>query len=624
MPTPTQVYNALTIENTFDILNPSAPINFANWSDLTNWASIGISDGAGDVVKIIGQVVDPVGQTPYQNTGWATDNYGSPDITLLDADAPQFNLLTYTGTTTPIYGVYSYNLKVQVTLNGEDPFVVEKTFSIELSEALIPTLKITQTPDCNGATFTSEDTTSYGAPLPWVLDSVVRSQTVYPPQAAQDAGQSPVTSSAQKVFLSAPDNPLWTGTYSTTLSSDITYKVGNYYTVIHKTLNGQEYAVACDNNLCELFCCLKTLIAGYESNLAAGNTVLANDFLKRWTFGDFYITAIKQAILCSNTALAQYYTDQFYLKTLCDKDCACGCTDEPAPVVPTTSLQGPQGAPGPKGETGDTGATGPQGLKGDTGATGATGANGASVLYNSVSDTSTTGTNSYEVLKTYTLPANTLRADGDELKLHTRLQISSLSDAQAIKITFNGTTLVNNALGSFKFSNVASNTRRVAINTRLIRHNSGASIEIETEVILYSKYSSITNYFRYNAITSETYNKAQINGLTLDTTNYVINVEAKSATPGTDDVTCQYAEIVYCALGQLPTLTGIRYATPFNTTAAVQIYTPITGAVGSTILRVYLDGVLLTSADWSYDSATDTLTFITLITGTSEVAIDYV
>lgn len=621
MPNSTHVYNALTIENTFDILNPVLPINFANWSDLTNWASIGISTGGGYDVNIIAQVVDPVGQTPYQNTGWATDNYGSPDITLLDADAPQFNLLTYTGTTTPIYGVYSYNLKVQVVLNSVVQFVVEKTFSIELSEALIPTLKITQTPDCNGATFTSEDTTSYGAPLPWVLDSVVRSQTVYPPQAAQDAGQSPVTSSAQKVFLSAPANPLWTGTYSTTLSSDITYKVGNYYTVIHKTLNGQEYAVACDNNLCELFCCLKTLIAGYESNLAAGNTVLANDFLKRWTFGDFYITAIKQAILCSNTALAQYYTDQFYLKTLCDKDCACGCTDEPAPVVPTTSLQGPQGAPGPKGETGDTGATGPQGLKGDTGATGATGANGASVLYNSVANAATTGTNSYEVLKTYTLPANTLRADGDELKIHVRYNAINLSDAQAVKITFNGTTLINNALGAFRFKD-ASNIRRVIVNSRIIRINN-TSAEIETEVIVYTR--AVGNpYFRYEFLTTNTYNKAQINGLTLDTTNYVINVEAKSATPGTDDVTCQYAEIVYCALGQLPTLTGIRYATPFNTTAAVQIYTPITGAVGSTILRVYLDGVLLTSADWSYNSATDTLTFITLITGTSEVAIDYI
>jgi hypothetical protein len=622
MPTPTQVYNSLAVENVFDILNPSAPINFTNWSDLTNWASIGISDGAGDAVDIIAQVLDPVGQTPYQNTGWGSDDYSDPDITLLDPNADQFNLFTYTGTTTPIYGVYSYNLKVRVTLSGQDPFYVEKTFSIELNEALIPTLKITQTPDCAGATFTSEDTTSYGAPSPWTLDSLTRTQTVYPPQAAQDAGQSPVTSNAQTVFLSAPDNPLWTGTYSTTLTSDITYKTGNYYTIIHKTLNGQEYAVACDNNLCELFCCLKTLIAGYESNVTAGNTVLANDFLRRWTFGDFYLTAIKQAILCSNTALAQYYTDQFYLKTLCDKNCDCGCTDEPAPVVPTTSLQGPQGPAGPKGETGDTGATGPQGAKGDTGATGATGANGASVLYNSVTDESTTGTNSYEVLKSYTLPSDTLRADGDELKIHTRFDITSVSDAQAVKITFNGVTLINNALSIARFTEV-SNAKRIAVNSRLTRIDN-TSIEVETEVIFYSKYVSNYYYHRFKFLTTETYNKAQINGLTLDATNYTINVEAKSATVGVDDVTCQYAEIVYCALGQLPVLNGIKYATPFITTNAVQSYPNVLGSLNKTVLRVYLDGTLLTSADWSYNNATDTLTFITLITGASEVAIDYV
>lgn len=622
MPTALQVYNALTIENTFDILNTSAPINFTNWSDLTNWASIGISDGAGDAVDIIAQVVDPVGQTPYQNAGWATDSYAAPDITLLDADADQFTLFTYTGTDTPIYGVYVFNLKIQVTMSGDSPFYVEKAISIELSESLIPTLVITQTPDCAGATFTSEDATSYGAPSPWTLDSLTRSQTVYPPQAAIAAGQSAVTSSAQSVFLSAPNNPLWTGTYSTTLTSDITYKVGNYYTIIHKSLNGQEYAVACDNNLCELFCCLKTLIAGYESNLAAGNTVLANDFMKRWTFGDFYLTAIKQAILCSNSALAQSYTTQFYLKTQCDSDCGCGCTDEPSPVVPTSSLQGPQGAPGPQGVAGPTGATGSSGGKGDTGATGATGSNGASVLFNSVTDTVTTGINSFEVLESYTLPADTLRADGDEIKIHVRAQVGSSapSSSQAIKITFNSATLVNNSADEVRFYDV-TNVKRIAINARVIRINN-TSVAFETEIILYSR-NLTTPYFRYQFLTTNTYNKEQINGLVLDTNNYVINVEAKSAASGQANVTCQYAEIIYCALGQLPVLNGIQYGTPFNTSAAVQTYTPITGTVGSTILRVYLDGTLLTGADWSYDNTTDTLTFIIIITGTSEVAVDY-
>lgn len=347
MPTPLQVYNALSIENTYNILNVSSPHNTQQFVDITDYAALGLTSGAGDTVKVLSQILDPVNQGVYENSGYAAGDYASPDCTLISHTAPLSNLNTYTGTSIPIYGAYVFNLKVQVTVFGEAPFVVEKTFYVELNEGLIPSLSLQETPNCANATYKSVDTTSYGAPSGYSLLTIVRTHTVRPPLVSKESDnetpQTSVTANAQTIQLGSPDNPLWTGTYEASLSVVLTYKYGNNYTIINVPEIGVDQPVDCDNNFCRLICCLNDLIGKYNE-FKGVNTVQANMYFQKWQKGTMWFFAILNQ--CNNPTLVTAYTTQFYLDTGCDPNCDCDCTDTPAPVIPTDIINGTDGADG--------------------------------------------------------------------------------------------------------------------------------------------------------------------------------------------------------------------------------------------------------------------------------------
>ena len=88
-------------------------------------------------------------------------------------------------------------------------------------------------------------------------------------------------------------------------------------------------------------------------------------------------------------------------------------------------------------------------------------------------------------------------------------------------------------------------------------------------------------------------------------------------------ITCELFQVELLKYGTQTSASAIQYATPFTTTAAVQDYPNVIGTTGKTIRRVYLDGELLDTADWTYDNITDILTFVIVISGASEVQIDY-
>ncbi len=453
MATQAQIIAALTIKNTYTVLNTSAPYNTSRIVDITDWASIGVTTGGGYTVKLLLQIVDPVGQVVYQNTGWATNSYASPDTTLLSLTGPLETLFTYTGTTIPITGVYVFNLKVTVS-DGVTPVIATKSFNIELNPAFVPqgtfisaaNLTLEENYNCSQASYTSVDTTSYTAPSGYSFVSVVRTHTVNPPIAAQQPGsaplgQTPVTADAATIFLSAPLNQLWSGTYSTSLSAVVTYKNGNYYTILTADTTAEE-PVVCDNSLCKLQCCLNSIITKYLYYKGT-NPVEAQRWFSAWEKGVMWFVAIQQELQCDNQIKVGQYTASFYADTGCDPNCDCGCDDTVAPVNPTSNITGPAGPAGPKGDTGDTGATGATGPKGDTGVAGAAGADGVAVLANDQTDSSTLGT-ALEVLKTYAMPAAKLSTDGSYLKVRAVFITNTANTATSNKnvgLYFNGNLL---------------------------------------------------------------------------------------------------------------------------------------------------------------------------------------
>ncbi len=575
MATKEQVYSALSISNTFNILNASAPINYQQFTDITDWTGLGITTGGGDTIKLLSQILDPVEGGVYENAGFASDVFTSPDCTLADNTAPQSTLNVYSGTTTPIWGSYAFNIKVQVAQSGEDTFIVEKTFYVELNQNLVPQLSLEETPNCGNATYKSVDTTSYGAPAGYSLQTIVRTHTVTPPTVSKRADgttpQTAVTANAQTIELGSPNNPLWTGAYQGSLSAVLTYINSGNYTIVHVPIVYVPIIVDCDNNFCKLMCCLNSIIDKYNS-LKGVNPTFALDYYTKWQKGTMWFFAILNQ--CNNPGIVEQYTKNFYLDTGCDPNCDCDCTDEPAPVIPTDIINGTDGADGLTPEfrvsgtlfqwkytTGNTwntlidfssiagingtsflqGSGVPSGALGSNGDTylnlttnniyfksagswsitgNVQGATGVSVLYNSATNADNGATvGSYASLDSYSVLANTLITNGDELKVHAVFFLGSqaATEANLVRLTFGGNNLFSQNIDFYP------NAFSIEINTRIWRV-SNTEVNYETEAIYYSIVSG--------TVTNDVYRLrrtiATFSALNLTTTAYAIAAQANS------------------------------------------------------------------------------------------------
>lgn len=532
MPTQGQIINALNIENTFDILNSSAHINFANWTDVTNWASIGVSSGAGDTVDIIYQVIDPIGQYPYQNTGYQTDVYTSPDATLASATVADYDLFTYSGQDNPIWGTYQIMLKVKVTLAADpsNPVYASKTFNVELPNGLTPALTLEETNSCTALTYTSTDTTSYGY-ANYNLTTITRVHTVYPPAVS---GQSNVTANAQVVTLGAPSNELWNATYEASLDVELTYtKNGNTF-ITHASTTA-ERAVSCVNDLCAMKCCLEVLENGWNQYKGV-NTAKAQEFYSRFVLCTAYYNLASSQLLCGEDASGTVTSFYNTAKPYCD--CNCNCNTEPGPAQASNVLQGPTGPTGPQGPIGATGAQGEKGDTGATGATGAAGANGVAVLYNEYPATVTAGTGWETFVDgTYTLPAAQMSADGDVINIKARLKAVGALQNQEWRVQFDGNTV---AFGFFN-DGIAMAT----VDVWLSRTTLGTEAKYE---IVQTGNISFLGFFYILSVGGGiaglvNANLTTLAGLDFDTTPYDITVDGNSVVAG--DVMCEKLQVFY-------------------------------------------------------------------------------
>ena len=167
-------------------------------------------------------------------------------------------------------------------------------------------------------------------------------------------------------------------------------------------------------------------------------------------------------------------------------------------VIPPTvqaGLQGPQGVKGDKGDTGDTGPQGPTGATGATGAAGANGTNGTNgtdgqdniiILDSLLSQVNSATTGSWVTLHTYTLPADTLDANGEYLDIDIKFYSACPLDGDGLpsggfRIGYAATTVkadvsilpATGELLAFADSNVAGRSYATYyLNVKLIRESS--------------------------------------------------------------------------------------------------------------------------------------------------------
>jgi hypothetical protein len=529
MPTSAQVSSALRIANTFNILNDSAPINFSNWTDTTDWAALGVSSGAGDTVALIFQTIDPSGQYPYQNAGYQSDVFTSPDATLTDSLSPTYTLFVYAGQSNPIWGTYQIMVKAKVVLASDpsNPIYGYKLFQVELVQGLTPTLKLTETNSCTALTYTSTDATSYGLSN-YTLTTIDRVHTVYPPALS---GQTEVTANAAIVVLGSPDNPLWNATYEASLSVTLTYtKNGN--TFITHAATTAEHAVSCTNDLCALKCCLETLEKGWNKYKGV-NTVLAQDYLSKFLLCSSLYTLVQADLLCGGDPASNITAFYAAAAPYCDADCNCGCSDEPGPAQASNILQGPTGPTGPQGPIGATGATGPAGPTGDS---------GGGILANQFPNLVTTTTSFESLLESRTpfvLAADTLNTDGDTLTGY--FQVQSINDTntdiKSTRMLFNGVEMIVEIDWILLGNGIYSATVWFTI-TRVDDTTINYSFNINT----YGEKASGGNGRGMTSIVA--LDIVEMTSLDLATTAYDIDVQGKTP-QGAGTLKCTAFELIY-------------------------------------------------------------------------------
>lgn len=318
-------YSSLDIKANFFLNAAGTPSNKLDLTDITNWAAEGISSGAGDTVKILLRILDPLGIPVYENTGYSSDDYSAPDITLTSADYDDTPLPT-TGAGIVIGGTYTIQVKAEVTKSGDPPQYVQKDIQHKLCPEVISlAVKLSLTFDCDDATANGKDNTNYACDdYPTV--SVTRTLTLSPPAGS---GQSTATSSTDTVQKSDLLSPV---TYDLDVVANVEFKTADNRTIVTAIYKGYvQEASNCDDSLCKMFCCLQKLETAYY-DARKRPEVQALERMKL-SMGIIYYELAKDARKCGHESKIPGYVTKFYEETGCDPKCDC-CGDTPAPVIP--------------------------------------------------------------------------------------------------------------------------------------------------------------------------------------------------------------------------------------------------------------------------------------------------
>ena len=411
--TSAQLSSALRVKKEFNLVNGDLDL-----TDLTNFAGLGVI--APNTWATLVKIVDPTGAVVYQNTGFDTDNYNSPDFDnatdTLNESIPTDVLGNY------ITGTYTIDLKCQVIQGDDTIYGSATTTSFVCGCTTVVSIDVDV--DYATAVITTTDTTNYGAYV-----SLTRSHTIYPPPISGLPSQS--TSDTTNVYTN-----IVTTTWSVQIESTIVTLKANDTYITCEVSGSKEFLVEADT-LCKTLCVLKTYRADLFKKFGKVNTA---EMERAWSLAmDEYVLAI-QATRCGRPqSEVQGYIDKAYAILGLDPTCDCGCSasDNPTPVVPTSIINGTDGTDGVTPEFQNTGTwiqvsynegstwtnlfslASVTGATGAAGATGASGSDGVALLHNDISN-STTTTNTLETLKTFAMDAGQLAADGDMVHIYSR------------------------------------------------------------------------------------------------------------------------------------------------------------------------------------------------------------
>lgn len=496
--TPTQIEGVLSIKKAFNVI--TGQLTLTDQSPYTTALTL-VTPWT---IKGLFKIIDPTGATAYVNSGYNSDTYSSPDISITNASSGpytlQFALPTVTGGGVMLgtYQVY-YKLQVVENVGGTNTTTTYAALgngapdSAQLTQCYPSVATSEQFTDCNTAVVKNTDTTSYGQ-----YSTLSRVHKLIPPSLS---GQPTQTTSATSITYSSVP---YTGTWAWSIASTVTYYTGNNVYITALVSGESEFVIICDTNWCKLLCLVRKYYNDYFSDF--GKVATKQD-ARNWLLVMSNFEMAYHSQLCGKSdSEIQVFIDAIYAITGLSKDCDCGCSDKPTPIVPTNIING---APGENGTNGISPALRVSGgyvqvsydnsatwsnlfliVNGANGADGAPGANGTTLLYGDPASYSTNTTGSAQLLNMAPILGTTFNAVGTTVEFYTVFTAANgpLGSQQWEIIIGDGVNQIDRSMQMGVFPG-GNNIAKVEVSGKIMRSNSN-TVQVEMSVQPYSKNGS--------------------------------------------------------------------------------------------------------------------------------------
>jgi hypothetical protein len=264
-------------------------------------------------VTVVAKITAPVSGVIYNNT-----NHGAPDIDCgVSLDSIITIPLPLDAGGLPEQGLYTIQLTYQDLVVPTPDVVDIRTFTLDYTS---PTVDISMTTDCITPLLAAVDDTAYTQNT--IDPTITRAFAIhYPPslQLADVTGTAATLTTS--VFYTVAEQ---TVEHSSSLTSNLSYlfSVSDSMYVIDEVLGSEVIAVACDGDLCDIYCCIKSQYTRWQ-NAKGVNTVLANAELAKFEQITSIANLVGTALRCNKSSDVSAYVTQILAIAECDAGCSC-------------------------------------------------------------------------------------------------------------------------------------------------------------------------------------------------------------------------------------------------------------------------------------------------------------
>jgi len=272
------------------------------------------AQGTADTNVVVTIKVESPSGVFYNNLSNTSDPDIDPDVSL---NSVKLIPLPLDGAGLPEQGLYTITLEYY---DSSTPVTITDVKTVTLNYAS-PTVDISMEADCITPLLTATDDTSYTVNS--IAPTVVRDFKIhYPPSipTADVSGTGASVSTSE--FYTVADS---TVEHSSSLTSTLTYTLSSddLIYLIDEVSGSEVIQVACDGDICDIYCCIRSQWNRYQSAKST-NLVLAAQEYKKFEEIIAISSLVGAAVRCGKSSHVSDYVSEILEIADCEAGCACG------------------------------------------------------------------------------------------------------------------------------------------------------------------------------------------------------------------------------------------------------------------------------------------------------------